>query len=211
MNVQLDTKIVKALEPYLLLNHPFYRRWEAGALHRDELTGYAEQYRYFERMLPSFLEKLIDQLPDGPIRDAVGANLTDEVSPPSHLELFERFARFYDAGEAEISPAMRRLVDAYSMILAKGPASSLAGLWAYESQGANIADSKADGLVTHYGAHDDAVEFWSVHGSLEGDHARWTRDALQALHPDLGVAVDAVALIGSAWWSFLDEREALAA
>jgi len=30
------------------------RRWEAGELKRDELTHYAEQYRFFETMLPTF-------------------------------------------------------------------------------------------------------------------------------------------------------------
>jgi pyrroloquinoline-quinone synthase len=211
MTVQLETTMSTALEHYQLLNHPFYRRWEAGELSRDELTHYAEQYRFFETMLPTFLETLSEKLPEGPIRNSVMANLEDEVSPPSHLELFEEFAHSYDASDPEISPATRHLVDSYSQLLERGSASSLAGLWAYESQGAAIADSKAVSLIQHYNAGSEAVAFWSVHGSVEGDHARWTLEALEALNPDVEEVETAATLIGGAWWSFLDERESFAA
>jgi pyrroloquinoline quinone (PQQ) biosynthesis protein C len=137
--------------------------------------------------------------------------LADEIEAPSHIELFERFASFYQAGAAEISPAMRRLVDAYSEVLAQSPTSALAGLWAYESQGMEIADSKAEGLTTHYGANPESLAFWLEHGTIEGDHARWTLEAIEALDADLAEVEGAARRIADAWWSFLDERERLAA
>src|SRR5579863_2086878 len=112
MTLQLQATLDNALADLQLLRHPFYQRWEAGELRREELTAYAEQYRYFEAMLPVFLESVSEQLPDGPVRDLVLANHADEVSPPSHLELLEQFARFFDATEAAISPAMLHLVSA---------------------------------------------------------------------------------------------------
>lgn len=211
MTTTLETTLGAALEDIQLLSHPFYQRWEAGTLRREELTRYAEQYRYFEEMLPGFLDELAAQLPEGPIRGLVLDNLTDEVAAPSHLSLFEKFATFFDATTAPISPAMLHLVNAYRVLLERGPAASLGGLWAYESQGAKIADSKAQRLVTHFEADVEAVEFWSVHGSLEGDHAGWTMEALVQLDPDANDVTAATRLIGEAWWSFLDEREALAA
>jgi pyrroloquinoline-quinone synthase len=210
MTTQLATTLDAALRDYQLLNHPFYRRWEAGELSRDELTHYAEQYRYFEAMFPLFLEGLSTQLAAGPVRDAVLDNLTDEVSAPSHLELFDRFARWFDASDAEISPAMAHLVGVYWLLSKRGPTSSLAGLWAYESQGARIAESKAAGLIAHYGAESEAVAFWMLHGLVEDDHAKWTLEALALLEPDAGEVEHAARLIGQAWWSFLDERELLA-
>jgi pyrroloquinoline quinone (PQQ) biosynthesis protein C len=162
-------------------------------------------------MLPIFLERLAAKLPDGVARQSVTMNLADEVASPSHLELFERFAAFYQAEKTPISPAMQRLVDAYFKVLADNPANALAGLWAYESQGAAVADSKGEGLLRHYGATNDATAFWSVHGSLEGDHAKWTLEALESLEPDVDAVEAAARLIADAWWSFLDERESLAA
>jgi pyrroloquinoline-quinone synthase len=211
MTLQVEATLETALANLQLLRHPFYQRWEAGELRREELTGYVEQYRYFEAMLPVFLESLSEQLPDGKVRDLVLANLSDEVSPPSHIDLLEQFARFFDATESAISPAMLHLVSSYSSLLQRGPAASLAGLWAYERQGAEIADSKAEGLVTHYDADADATAFWTVHGTIEEDHAKWTLDALESLDPDADDVRTAALLIANAWWSFLDERELLAA
>jgi pyrroloquinoline-quinone synthase len=211
MTLPLEVTLDNALSDLQLLRHPFYQRWEAGELRREELTKYAEQYRYFEAMLPVFLESVSEQLPNGPVRDLVLANLADEVSPPSHIDLLEQFARFFDAAEPEISPAMLHLVSSYSSLLQRGPASSLAGLWAYESQGAAIADSKAEGLIKHYEADSGATAFWTVHGTIEEDHAKWTLDALETLDPDADEVRAAALLIARAWWSFLDERELLAA
>ena len=210
MRTELHEALDAALVNRRLLDHPFYRRWEAGQLNDGELTGYAEQYRYFETMLPAFLLSLSEQLPEGPARDAVLDNYRDEVASPSHLELFEAFADFYDATEAPISHAMTALVASYDEVLRRSPATALAGLLAYESQGAAIADSKADGLVKHFNASSDAVTFWSVHGSIEANHASWTMDALTSLEPDEADVEAGARLVGEAWWSFLDERELFA-
>ena len=210
MTFSLNTVLESALDDLKLLSHPFYQRWEAGEISLGELRLYAGQYRYFEEMLPRFLQQLADQLPEGFARESVLKNLADEISSPSHLELFERFADHYHASPAPISPAMKRLVDVYADVLTRGPASALAGLWAYESQGASIADSKAEGLSNHYAASDEALAFWLAHGTIEGDHARWTLEALAELQPDEETVRDATRRIGEAWWEFLDERELIA-
>ncbi|MFY9782514.1 MAG: iron-containing redox enzyme family protein [Acidimicrobiales bacterium] len=207
MDTSLNETLNQTLRDRQLLSHPFYRRWECGQLGREELTSYAEQYRYFETMLPRFLDALSERLPEGPARDAVLDNLRDETMPPSHLELFELFATFYDANVVSASPAMTKLLDAYSEVLKKSPEGALAGLWAYESQGAAVASSKAEGLRTHYGADSAAIAFWDAHWEVEGDHAAWTLDALSMLEPDVEEVASAARLVGEAWWSFLDERE----
>ncbi len=211
MKTQLRETLDAALAHRQLLDHPFYRRWEAGDLNEGELTSYAEQYRYFETMLPTFLLSLSEQLPEGLARDSVLDNYRDEVSEPSHLELFEVFANFYGASSAPISPAMKTLVTSYDDVLKQSPVAALAGLLAYEYQGSAIAESKADGLVKYFNASSNAVTFWTVHGTIEEDHAAWTMDALSSLEPDETEVGAAARLVGEAWWAFLDERELLAA
>src|SRR5579863_334590 len=196
MTIYLEAALESSISERKLLSHPFYRRWESGGLSKEELRLYAEQYRYFEEMLPRFLEQLASELPEGLARDSVLKNLADEVAVPSHLELFDRFAQFYRASDAVISPAMQRLVDAYQEVLSQGPSAALAGLWAYESQGAEIADSKAEGLATHYGASRESLDFWSAHGTIEEDHAKWTLEALELLEPDEELAQEASRLVG---------------
>ncbi len=211
MKTLLHQRFDAVLRDRQLLEHPFYRRWEAGQLSRDELRDYAQQYRHFEAMLPGFLRRLSDSLAPGPARNLVEANWRDEVTAPSHLELFDRFADFYGATNTEMTAATQGLLDAYAEVLERDSVAALAGLLAYESQGAAIADSKAEGLIDHYGASEAAASFWVEHGSIEGDHATWTFDALASLEPDVTEVERAARLVGDAWWSFLDERELQAA
>jgi pyrroloquinoline quinone (PQQ) biosynthesis protein C len=102
---------------------------------------------------------------------------------------------------------MTRLVDSYAQVLLRGSTSALAGLYAYESQGAAISDSKAAGLIEHFGANEDALVFWKEHGTIEGDHAKWTFDGLSSLEPDLEEVALATRFVGEAWWALIDERE----
>jgi len=209
MATSVEDVLLEALQGRQLLNHPFYKRWEAGELHDGELKLYAEQYRHFERTLPEFLAKLVKILPEGSAKKLVEENLADEVGPPSHIELFQRFALAVGADDAAISPAMSALLGAYDEVLSRGGEWGLAGLLAYESQGAAIAVSKAEGLRQHYDVSDENVTFWRLHGELEDDHANWTLDALAELAPDLENVREGVGLVADAWWTFLDEREAL--
>jgi pyrroloquinoline-quinone synthase len=211
MTSTLQHSMFEVLSDRQLLDHPFYRRWEAGELSRDELTSYAQQYRHFEAMMPEFLARLSEALEPGAARDLVLANLNDEVSSPSHLELFDDFGAFVGATRVPASPAMSDLLDAYEEVARRGVISSLAGLLAYESQGAAVADSKGTGLAQHYGAPEEALAFWREHSSIEGEHAEWTFDALASLSPDPQDVCAAARLVGEAWWAFLDERESLAA
>jgi pyrroloquinoline-quinone synthase len=207
MTTDLQQSLCDALSDRQLLDHPFYRRWEAGELSREELAKYAEQYRHFETMIPQFLTRLRNELSPGVARDLVEANLLDEIAVPSHVELFERFAETLGANHVPPSPAMRAVIDAYEQVARQGAIPALSGLLAYESQGAAVADSKVAGLAKHYDVPAEALVFWDEHGSFEGDHAQWTFDALASLQPDIDDVRGAARVVGDAWWSFLDERE----
>ncbi len=210
MDTQIKASVYQTLEGRFLLTHPFYRRWEAGELAPGELRSYAEQYRYFEAYLPEFLGQLAERLDDVVALESVLANLRDEVTQPSHLELFDQFAGEFGAGPSDCSTAMSALLDAYRTALDEGGAVAMAALCAYEVQSADIAQSKHDGLATHYGASAQALEFWRVHGIIERDHAAWTVDALASLSPTVDALRRGVASVADSWWEFLNEREALA-
>lgn len=203
--------ITRALAGRRLLDHPFYRRWEAGELRDGELASYAAQYRHFEASLPQTLVALAAALPQGTARDAIIDNLADELGPPAHLDLFDAFAASVGADAVAPSPAMRALVDAYGATCAAGAVSGLAGVLAYEVQGAEIAASKGAGLRAHYGSRDEDCTFWDVHTDVEGLHAEWAIDALDELEWDGVVIEEAARVVASAWWSFLDEREIVGA
>ena len=208
---EIDEALSSALTGRRLLDHPFYRRWEAGTVSTSELAAYAGQYRHFEAFLPGFLTRLVAALPGGPGRDLVASNLADEQGDPvAHVELFESFAAAVGAGRNPISAATSRLLSTYDELLDNSATSGLAGFVAYESQAAEIAGSKAEGLRRHYRLDDDGVRFWEHHARVDLEHGAWARDALA----EAGVTGDAAGAdlrrAADAWWEFLDERELLA-
>jgi len=195
-----------------LLSHPFYRRWEAGALSHAELAAYAEQYRHIERELPLTLSTIAEALPEGRARELVEANLADELgSPEPHAELFESFARAAGAApEARATPSTAALLAVVRTTASNDPAAALAMVAAYEVQAADIAGSKSDGLRRHYGLDEEGTRFWDVHRTQEVEHAGWSMEALAELGADPDVVLAAAIVSADSWWLFLSEREELA-
>ena len=201
-----------AISGLRLLDHPFYRRWEAGEVSVDELAAYAAQYRHFETALPGLLTDLIDQLPEGAAADLVRRNLADEqANPAPHTTLFETFAEAVGApAHAAPTHATGHLLDTYRGLIASSGAEGLAGVVAYEMQAPSIAATKARALRRDYGLDKSATTFWDVHATMDQDHAGWGIDALEALPVSTSTAVAAARSAAAAWWSFLDDREAAA-
>ena len=206
----ITARLNAVLSERRLLEHPFYQRWSAGELGRDELVAYAGQYRAIEAQLPLTLSILVEQLPAGSAQDLVAQNLADELgNPVAHLELFDRFAAALDAPATVPEPAMAALVATYAHAAEVSPAFALGVLGAYEVQGSAIADTKGQGLRAWYGLNANDTAFWDAHVDLESSHAAWTIEALSLLSEDeLELAFAGAELSASAWWSFLDEREA---
>jgi len=201
------TAIERTLEGRRLLTHPFYRRWEAGELADGELAAYGAQYEHFERQLPPTLDAIVAACPAGQVRDAIAANLDDELHRPApHLELLASFLDAVGASPTASTPATAELVALYEGAPSRSTGFAVGVVAAYEVQAAAIARSKADGLRAHYGLGEDATTFWDVHAALEAEHADWTLEAAAALSGEAVLA--GVTASRDAWWSFLDERDA---
>jgi len=205
----LADDINSALIGRQLLSHPFYQRWERGELDEGELAAYGAQYAHFERQLPHTLEAIAQSSSSAPVRDAVVANLDDELGTPcAHVELLGTFLAAVNAVEADPDPATAALVLLYATAPARSEAFALGVIAAYELQAAEIAATKGEGLRRFYGLTSDETVFWDVHATMEGDHADWVLSAAEAVQADELLA--GVAASRDAWWAFLDERDAAA-
>jgi len=88
------------------------------------------------------------------------------------------------------------------------PPRCLRPIYVYESQVAEVATAKIDGLRRFYGVEDDAgVEFFTTHREADPYHA----DAIAGLierhysnHDDRAVAIDAARAALRAVWDLLD-------
>jgi len=211
LRIELDALFDDILGSRRLLTHPFYRRWEAGALEEGELASYASQYRHFEATLPIVLERIAEQLPEGRARSLVQANLDDERSVPApHLELFDSFAAAVGAAPSGATAATTALIDLYLSAADRSPVAALSAVAAYEVQAPSIAASKAAGLLAWYGLDDRGARFWDVHAAVDEMHGSWMLDALGELTDDVLEIRGPAAAAADAWWAFLDEREAAA-
>lgn len=208
---ELRSVIAQAVDGRRLLEHPFYRRWEAGALAPAELAAYAGQYRHIEAALPRTLAA-ISAASDGAARRLVEANLSDELGRPEpHLDLFDAFASAVGARtDCAASAATEALVGTQLDAAAVDPAAGLATLAAYETQAAEIAATKADGLRRRYRIPEEGIRFWDVHSAMEEDHADWSLQALAELTDGTAAVSGPAHAAAEAWWAFLDEREVAA-
>jgi pyrroloquinoline quinone (PQQ) biosynthesis protein C len=206
---EIHAVVTEVLRHRRLLNHPFYRRWEAGTLALDELADYAGQYRHFEAVLPDALEQITERIEEPTARGLVQANLDDERAVPvPHLDLFDDFARSVGAElDAPAAPATAALVVMYRRVAERAPVEAMAALAAYEVQAPEIAASKAQGLRVRYGLDEAGTRFWDVHAGIDEHHGDWILDALAATGADAAVVRRSATDAAEAWWAFLDERE----
>ncbi|HEX4865430.1 MAG TPA: iron-containing redox enzyme family protein, partial [Acidimicrobiales bacterium] len=209
---QLQTELTTALSDRRLLDHPFYRRWEAGTLQPGELGAYAAQYQHFEAALPGLLRTLLGELEPGSAADLVRRNLADEESNPDpHVAVFAGFAEAVGSRSTLPTRATSELLSTYRTLIESSPAAGLAAVVAYEMQAPEIAASKASGLRRHYGIDDLGTRFWDLHATMDEDHARWGIEALVALGVPESVVIGAARTAADAWWTFLDDRETASA
>jgi pyrroloquinoline-quinone synthase len=226
---QLETRIAK----YDLLCHPFYKAWSAGALTRDDLREYAQDYYHHVEAFPSYLEAFGRRLDEGELRRAVLANMSDEngvdgrtgresvpgLVPQSvpHSELWLDFAEGMGSSRHlewhSPVPEIQQLVRHFQQVSSDGsPEEALAAFYAYESQVPRVAQEKERGLREMYGADDKTCGYFSLHATADVYHSRVWRKQLEkriAGRPEAAdAALDAAENAAHMLWRALDGIEA---
>ena len=81
------------IEKYHLLNHSFYKAWNAGELNRSVIQEYAAQYFKHVSAFPRYLSSIHSNCDDISVRQELLENLIDEErGEENHPELWLRFA-----------------------------------------------------------------------------------------------------------------------
>ena len=213
--MDLLDQIDALIEDRHLLKHPFYTKWQAGTLTRDELQDYAQQYYAFESTFPRFLSALHARTDRPDVRQSLLDNLWDEEhGEVNHAEMWLRFGEGIGADRESVRGAARNagtraLLDTYWSSVTDGPiAAGIAALYAYEGQVPEVATEKIRGLVERYGIDDSrTLAFFTVHSTLDVEHSGAEREMIAALAP---TPADEEAVLAStraaldAWWGFLD-------
>lgn len=171
-------------ERYHTLRHPFYLRWSAGELTREQLAVYAGQYRH-----------AVVALADLAARDGDAEHAREEAA---HIELWDEFVDGIGGTRDEPTTQTQAFVDA--LHAAETPAQVDAVLYAIESMQPPVSQSKLDGLRTHYGfaGNEPATTYFRVHSTLDDEHARQAAKRLDGADAS-GAAECATAALRANW------------
>ena len=162
-------RIEAATARWNVLNHPFYQRWSAGELTRDELAEYAAQYRH-----------AVVALADAA---AAAGNEEHAREEREHVDLWDAFA---DAcGSVAAEPTTETSECTTTWTAGEDRLERVAVLYAIESAQPAISQTKLDGLTSHYGFdRGPATEYFELHAERDHDHAAASRLLLEKLATD---------------------------
>jgi pyrroloquinoline-quinone synthase len=185
-----------------VLEHPFYVRWSAGELSRDELARYAGQYRHATEALARLCRQAAETAPET-YRDGIAAHADEEEA---HVGLWDGFV---DAAGGEIgaepTPETAECVTAWTA--PDGYLAELARMYAIESGQPEISRIKREGLTRFYGIDGGTgSEYFQVHEEADHAHAdesrRLIEDAMSSEDEDALVAAAESAFRAN--WRLLD-------
>lgn len=201
-----------------LLEHPFYQKWNEGALTIGELREYAKQYYHFVKHFPRFVSAVHSNCDDIEIRKTLLENLADEegfkTGIDNHPALWINFAAGLGLSEEEVKNAeplkeVNDLVNGmYDLTKSEEYIKGLAALYAYEMQVPEISRTKIDGLKKFYGVDaNKAIEFFTVHEEADVYHSKDELDIiLKKTDSDAkqNDAIKAAEASSKLMWGFLD-------
>jgi pyrroloquinoline-quinone synthase len=195
-------KIEEARDRWNVLEHPFYQRWSAGELTREELARYSGQYRHATAAIARLSADVADSAPDSE-RAELRRHAEDEKA---HIALWDEFVEAV-GGEVAAQPTAetRECVEAWTA--PDDRLSQLVRLYAIESGQPPISKTKREGLAAHYGIGDGpGNEYFRVHEKADVEHAAEGRSLIEShladAEPEALVAAAEAAF--KANWRLLD-------
>jgi pyrroloquinoline-quinone synthase len=136
-----------------MLNHPFYQAWSRGEVSRETLAAYHRSYADFIQEIPSYWQVVVNAFqPDLP----QGSTIVQEER--DHILLWETWGR--DLATPDEFPKLQPIMNAFS---AMTPSQLLGAIQAFEMQQPEVARTKKEALVRHYGFSEGALEYFDEH------------------------------------------------
>jgi pyrroloquinoline-quinone synthase len=185
-----------------VLEHPFYQRWSAGELSREELARYAGQYRHATEAIARLCEKAAESAP-AEHHDEIADHANEEEA---HVGLWDAFVEA-TGGEIGAEPTAETAECVRAWTAPDGYLTELARLYAIESGQPEISRIKREGLAQFYGIDGGAgSEYFRVHEGADEAHAEESRrlisEAMEA--GDEETIVEAAESAFRANWRLLD-------
>jgi len=187
MEKNFINKIDQMIEEKHLLNHSFYKAWNAGELPKETIREYAAQYFQHVSLFPRYLSAIHSNCDEIKTRQLLLENLNEEEQgTENHPELWMRFAEGMGNKRKNINETIpiketEELVKTF-MKLSKSEKYhiGLAALYCYESMQPEISETKKDGLQKFYNISDeDTLKFFTVHMHADKWHRKVVRNIIK--------------------------------
>lgn len=197
-------RIEAARQRHDVLTHPFYARWSAGDLSREELASYSGQYRHAVEAIADLSTYAAERLPE---HGDLAGHAEEEHA---HVALWDGFVEAV-GGETSAAPTVETesCVEVWSD--RDGTLQALARLYAIESGQPAISETKLDGLREHYGIESEhGTRYFTVHRGRDIEHAAEGRVLLGEMiesPEDEDLVVAAAERAFEANWRLLDGVE----
>ena len=180
-------KIDNLIEKHHLLNHSFYKAWNAGELPKETIREYASQYFQHVSLFPRYLSAIHSNCDDIQTRQLLLENLNEEEKgKENHPELWMRFAEGLGntrKNVRETAPIRetKELVRTFKELSKSEKYHiGLAALYCYESMQPEISETKKDGLQKFYNIKDeDTLKFFTVHMHADKWHRKVVRNIIK--------------------------------
>ncbi|MHA2621632.1 MAG: iron-containing redox enzyme family protein [bacterium JZ-2024 1] len=180
---KLLNRMVDTVRPYRLLGHPFYVAWNKGEVPLEALRQYAMEYARFVEAFPEFWEMVLADRRVNPFRGDVARVVSEERQ---HARLWRSFLEALGRStHNETQKNVRALVNRYRELCADGLGSALGALFAFENQAAEVAHTKHDGLVAHYGVTgEEGLAYFREHFAEDETHLKVQKRLIELLSPE---------------------------
>ncbi len=187
MEKNFINKIDEMIKENHLLNHSFYKAWNAGELSKDTIREYAAQYFQHVSLFPRYLSAIHSNCNEIKTRQLLLENLNEEEKGnDNHPELWMRFAEGMGNTRENVKETIpiketKELVKTF-MKLSKSEKYhiGLASLYCYESMQPEISETKKDGLQKFYNISDeDTLKFFTVHMHADKWHRKVVRNIIK--------------------------------
>ena len=198
------------IEKKSILNHPFYKCWQAGLLEKKELQDYMKQYYHLENAFPRFMSGIHANCADAEMRKVMLKDLIgEEGEATNHVDQLYTFSEALGLSKKEVmnSKVNKNTNEAIKTFLElaqdKDINRGLAALATYKEQIAKVATTKEHGLKEFYGIEGDkALQFFRTHAKKNvAWHEMLDNTITEAEYPK---ALSAVNALCDAWWHYLD-------
>ena len=180
-------KIDNLIEKHHLLNHSFYKAWNAGELPKETIREYAAQYFQHVSLFPRYLSAIHSNCDDIKTRQLLLENLNEEEQgKENHPELWMRFAEGMGNTRETVNDTVpiketEELVKIFKKLSKSEKYHiGLAALYCYESMQPEISETKKDGLQKFYNIYDeDTLKFFTVHMHADKWHREVVRNIIK--------------------------------